>query len=75
MFFFFFCLVGADFWCVFRPFSRGGSFGLHSTWTDYSSSYGRASVAKCEEMFVLDYRGNRDFGILHEAGDDVSLIS
>ena len=29
----------ADFWCVFRPFSRGGNFGLHSTWPDYSSSY------------------------------------
>ena len=40
VFFLFFCLVRADFWCVFRPFSRGGNFGLHSTWADYSSSYG-----------------------------------
>jgi len=38
--FLFFYLVGADFWCVFRHFSGGGNFGLHSTWSDYSSSYG-----------------------------------
>ena len=31
VFFFFFCLEGADFWCVFLTFSRGGNFGLHST--------------------------------------------
>ena len=26
--------------CVFRPFSRGGNFGLHSAWSVYSSFYG-----------------------------------
>jgi len=40
VFFFFLLSQGADFWCVFRPFSGGGNFGLHSTWSDYSSSYG-----------------------------------
>ena len=27
------------FWCVCRPFPRGGYFGLPSTWFDHSSSY------------------------------------
>ena len=45
IFFFFFCLVGADFWCVFRPFSRGGNYRLHSTWADYSSSY--STITRC----------------------------
>ena len=32
--------LGFFFWCVFAPFSRGGNFGLHSTWSNYSSFYG-----------------------------------
>ena len=40
-FFLFSLTQRADFWCVFRPFSRGGNFGLHSTRLVYSSSYGR----------------------------------
>ena len=46
VFFFFLLSQGADFWCVFRPFSGGGNFGLHSTWSDYSSSYGITMLAK-----------------------------
>ena len=42
VFFFFLGLEGADFWCVFDPFSRGANFGLHSTRTIYSSSYDNA---------------------------------
>jgi len=39
-FLFFFCLGGPEFWYVFCPFSGGGNFGLPSTRTVYSSSYG-----------------------------------
>jgi len=37
VFFFFICLGRKVFWCVFRPFSRGGNFGLHSTPLSYAS--------------------------------------
>ena len=45
--FFLFSLLsrGTDFWCVCRPLSRGGNFGLPSTRPVflYSSSYSRAN--------------------------------
>ena len=37
MFFSFVFVSGADFWCAFRPFSRGGNFRLHNTRIVYSS--------------------------------------
>ena len=43
-FYFFFCVGGRVFWCVFPPFSRGGNFGLHSTWSVYSSFYGTGAI-------------------------------
>ena len=52
-FLFLFCLVGADFLC---PFSKGGNFRLHSTWSDYSSSYGYATVANEESVRIYIIR-------------------
>ena len=33
--------------CFFRPFSKGGNFGLHSTWANYSGFYGTVPYAPC----------------------------
>lgn len=39
-FFFFFIRFGEQFFAVSRPFSRGGDFGLHGTWSAYQYSPG-----------------------------------